>query len=82
MKVRDLQRLYKDMLWSYMTSPLNHHDFHREVGTIAVLLARVLIVTAFSSESEVEGGSFLCLFDSSGTNPPGNAVKLLQKLCV
>lgn len=27
---------------------------------------------SFSSESEVEGGSFLCLFDSSRTNPPGN----------
>ena len=29
-----------------MTSPLNYHDFHREVCTVAVLLARVLIVTA------------------------------------
>ena len=34
------------MLWSYMTSPLNYHDFHREVCTVAVLLARLLVVTA------------------------------------
>lgn len=66
------------MLWSYMTSPLNYHDFHREVCTVAVLLARLLVVTAvrlgevLTHKARSRGGSFLCLFDSSRTNPPGN----------